>query len=73
LECLEQPGQSQPPTSFDCKVLDGAVIVHCLPSTTVSTFDQYANYVFIPYLRRKLQDTKRLDVVWDAYSIFQAV
>ena len=34
LQCLEQPGQSQPPSTCDCKVLDGAVIVHCLPTTS---------------------------------------
>ncbi|KAJ8353418.1 hypothetical protein SKAU_G00209850 [Synaphobranchus kaupii] len=67
LQCLEQPGQSEPPSIYDCKVLDGAVIVHCLPTVRVSTFNTYADDVFIPYLQKQLQDTKRLDVVWDTY------
>ena len=67
LKCLEQPGQSEPPSTYDCKVLDGAVIVHCLPSTSVSTFHEYADRVFIPYLEKQLQDAMRLDVVWDTY------
>ncbi|XP_061894509.1 uncharacterized protein LOC133644183 [Entelurus aequoreus] len=67
LQCLEQPEQSEPPSTYDFKVLDGAVIVHCLPTIRVSTFDAYANEVFIPYLQKQLQDAKRLDVVWDTY------
>ena len=67
LQCLEQPGQSEPPSAYDCRILDGAVIVHCLPTFTVSTFDKYADEVFIPYLEKQLQDTKRLDIVWDTY------
>jgi len=68
LQCLEQPaGQSEPPSSYDCKVLDGAVIVHCLPTTSVGSFHQYADRVFLPYLKKQLQDTSRLDVVWDTY------
>lgn len=54
LKCLEQPGQSEPPSTYDCKVLDGAVIVHCLPTTSVSTFHEYADRVFIPYLEKQL-------------------
>lgn len=67
LKCLEQPEQTDPPSTYDCKVLDGAVIVHCLPIVSVSTFDMYAGRVFIPYLEKQLQDTKRLDIVWDTY------
>ena len=33
--CLELPGQPEPPLTHDCKVVDGAVIVHCL-STSLS-------------------------------------
>ena len=33
----------------------------------VSTFDKYADEVFIPYLEKQLQDTRRLDIVWDTY------
>jgi len=67
LKCLAQPGQPEPPKTFDCKVLDGAVIVHCLPTSCATTFDDYADKVFIPYLLQQLQDIPRLDVVWDTY------
>ena len=39
LQCLEQTGQS----THDCTVLDDAVIVHCLPTTSYSTFNEYAD------------------------------
>ena len=67
LQCLEQPGKSDPPSTYDCKVMDGAIIVHFLPTTRVSTFDEYADIVFIPYLEKQLQTATRLDVVWDTY------
>jgi len=64
LQCLEP---SEPPSTYDCTVLDGAVIVHCLPTTSFSTFNEYADRVFIPYLQKQLQAASRLDVVWDTY------
>lgn len=68
LGCL--PGcseQHNPPTHFDCKILDGAVIVHCLPTAGVVTFDDYADTIFIPHLVNQLQNSERVDVVWDKY------
>ena len=67
LRCHEQPEEPEPPLTYDCKVLDGAVVVHCLP-TSVSTFDEYADKIFIPYLEKQLQSATRLDVVWDVYT-----
>ena len=67
LRCLEQPEEPEPPLTYDCKVMDGAVVVHCLP-TSVSTFDEYADKIFIPYLEKQLQSATRLDVVWDVYT-----
>ena len=64
---LEQPEEPEPPLTYDCKVMDGAVVVHCLP-TSVSTFDEYSDKIFIPYLEKQLQSATRLDVVWDAYT-----
>ena len=57
--------QPEPPSQFDCSVLDGAVVVHCLPVTGSSTFDDYAHNVFIPHLSS--QRSRRVDVVWDTY------
>ena len=65
MKCIAQPQQPEPPPKFDCRICDGAVIVHCLPVTGAITFDDYADNVFIPYLRG--QDSRRVDVVWDAY------
>ena len=36
LKCLEKPGQTEPPSTYDCIVLDDAVIVHLLPTAEVS-------------------------------------
>ena len=67
LKCIEPLEQSEPPKICDCKVLDGAVIVHCLPTAGIVTFNEYAARIFIPHLEKQLQDTTRLDVVWDTY------
>ena len=40
LQCIEEPNQTESPAAFDCKVLDGAVIVHFLPVTNVRTFHE---------------------------------
>ena len=39
----------------------------CLPTTGVVTFDDYADTIFIPHLLNQLQNSKRVDVVWDTY------
>ena len=69
LKCLEKPGQTEPPSTYDCIVLDGAIIVHLLPTAEVSTFQEYADKVFIPYLSQQLQHATRVDVVWDMYLL----
>ena len=60
LQCIEEPNQTEAPVLYDSKILDGAVTVHVLPVTHVSTYQEYADNVFIPHL-------KRVDVVWDEY------
>ena len=67
LTCIEQPGDLEPPSTYECKILDGAVIVHCLPTAGFVTFNDYAENVFIPYLEKLLQGAARLDIVWDTY------
>ena len=69
LKCLQpnSNGNTDPPAQIDCKVLDGAVIVHCLPTVEASTFDEYAEKVFIPHLQQQLHQSKRVDVAWDTY------
>ena len=63
--CITSPNYESP--RVDAKILDGSVIVNMLLPKTCATFGDYAAHVFIPYLFRNLQDTKRLDVVWDRY------
>lgn len=65
LTCIIPSTQPDPPTQFDCSILDGAVVVHCLPLTGSITFDDYAHKVFLPHLSNKR--SKRVDVVWDTY------
>ena len=60
LRCLELPGQLEPPLTHDSKVMDGAVIVHCL-SASVSTSHANADAIFIPYLKNQVQSVARLD------------
>ena len=34
---------------------------------TVNTFADYADQIFVPFLLQQLQDTYRVDFVWDRY------
>lgn len=68
LKCLVQQEHSDPPMRFHSRVLDGAVIVYSLPTSVASTFDEYADLVFIPYVLSQLQHSPRVDIVWDAYT-----
>lgn len=67
LSCLESQQQPSPPSTFDTKVFDGAVIVHALPVLPATTFAEYADKVFLPYINSQLQTCDRIDVVWDDY------
>ena len=58
---------AEPPSSFDVIVLDGMAVLHFLDPRGSSTFQEFADNVFLPYLSHQLRTTKRLDVVWDAY------
>ena len=51
--------------NFDVNIFDGAVLVHVLPRTAITTFQQYAEQVFVLFLRRELQSVSR--VVWERY------
>jgi len=45
-----------------------SAVVRAHPSTTVSTFDSYAENVFISFILNHLQSSKRVDIVWDMYK-----
>ena len=70
LTCVKPTNTEEPnpPPFYDCKMFDGAAVVHARPSTTVSTFDSFAENVFIPFILNHLQSSKRVDIVWDIYK-----
>ena len=67
LTCMDTREQREPPAYIDCKIFDGAALVHGLPTSSVSTFADYARTVFKPVLDRELKGIERLDLVWDRY------
>ena len=46
--CIGQPEVADSPSTYECTVLDGAVIVHFLPTNLVSTFEEHADPVLSP-------------------------
>ena len=70
LTCVKPASTKPDPLPlYDCKIFNGAAVVHALPSTTVSTFDSHAENVFIPFSLNHLQSSKRVDIVWDTYKV----
>ena len=67
LQLLPLDNQQEHPTSFDAMAIDGAALVHLLPTVNITTFDEYADTVFLPHLSKMLEKCDRLDVVWDTY------
>ena len=67
LNILTQDNQNSLPHSIDVKLLDGAAVVHLLPTTGIVTFNEYADEVFIPHIMKQLENSKRVDIVWDTY------
>ena len=53
MNILAKDTHNDPPDSIEMKLLDGAAVVHFLPTTNIVTFDEYADRVFVP--------------VWDTY------
>ena len=64
LNILTKDTQNNP---IDVKLLDGAAVVHFLPTASIVTFDEYARQVFVPHIRKQLENSKRIDIVWDTY------
>ena len=70
LSSIEQTpvfGEVAPPSTFDTKIIDGTAVLHFLPTVGIATFEDYANDVFLPYIRHQLEGAERVDVVWDSY------
>ncbi len=67
LNILADNTQNDPPDSIDVKLLDGAAVVHFLSTASIVTFDEYADQVFVPHVLKQLENSKRVDIVWDRY------
>ena len=57
----------EPPNFIDTRLLDGAAVLHLLPTVSVSTFDEYADKIFLPHRSKQLESCIRVDIVWDIY------
>ena len=57
------------PNVYDFIVIDGGVLIHSLPGTTVQcmNFDSYFDKVFYPRVHHDLRRSTILDIVWDQY------
>eukprot|EP00794_Sanderia_malayensis_P001481 gene1481-1638_t len=66
--CLTGSLETEDHPVVDAAILDGAVIVQMLQPKTVTTFEEYFDLIFAPYILRQLQYVKRLDIVWDIYK-----
>ena len=53
--------------SIECCVLDGAAIVQMVRPNCSSTFGDYKNKVFLPYICSLLKTARRVDVIFDVY------
>ena len=67
LSILAQKTHQEPPGIVDVKVFDGAAVVHFLPTTNITTLNEYASGVFFPHIMNQLETSERADVVWDTY------
>ena len=66
-DCLQRASQHTKPV-VDLKAINGAAAVHIFTSTTAcKTFQDYADKVFLPFVRKEIENVKHLDIVWDRY------
>ena len=64
--CLK-PTEESNKKDFDCKIFDGAALIHMLKPNAVKSFQEYAEEVFVKFIQWQLQSLKRTDIVWDQY------
>ena len=69
LHCFDFYVASKPQSTpeVDAIIFNGAVVVHMLHPYTAKTFQEYAHFVFEPYIFSQIDKTSRVDVVWDVY------
>ena len=68
LECIDTGRTPVPPLPFDAKIVDGGALIHSLPTSQVSTFQEFAESVFLPWIGHQLTTSARIDIVWDSYN-----
>ena len=70
VQCLEalQSNRPEEAPNVESIVIDGAVAVQMLNHRTARTFQEYSDTIFMPYITKQLEHTKRVDIVWDIYK-----
>ena len=65
LHCFESCVASKPQSTPEVEtiILDGAVVVHMLHPVTAKTFQEYADFVFGPYISPQIDKTSHVAVV----------
>ena len=54
--------------NVDALLIDGAALINMLkPNGACKTFSDYAEQVYLPYIKEQLRKVQRVDVVWDRY------
>ena len=66
IKCLK-PTEESIRKDFDCKIFDGAALIHMLKPNAAKSFQEYAEKVFVKFIQWQLQSLKRIDIVWDRY------
>ena len=59
-------GELEAPVA-DVIILDGAVIINMLKPIGLKTFQDYATHVFLPFIKARLRNVTRIDIIWDVY------
>ena len=67
LEVLVHDIHNEPPDTIHTQLLDGAAVVHLLPTVNVAAFDEYADKIFLSHLSKQLESCTQVDIVWDIY------
>lgn len=66
-EAVPEDEEDEPSPVGDVVILDGPAIVNMLKPGSAHTFKEYAQDVFLPYVKLHLDKSQRVDVIWDEY------
>ena len=69
LHCLEKFNKeaANDNMTMDCIILDGAAIINMIKLIGVTTFQEYTTQNVTSYIKKQLQRSERVDIVWDVY------